>query len=283
MIHQFTHDDLPDLHALSDQAGWEHTPADWHTLLKSGSAFGHRNESGRAISSCVLTAFGNTMTALGMLIVCEENRRLGLAKDLMRHAIKSANPDAHPLILCSGKSVEGFYESFGFKTVERLSKLEAGPNILVPDSGFSSKIDSRSWSAEILKRVVGLDAQVHACDRSTLLTIRAEQAASKTVLLKQGTETLLGYGFGILQGKQLLIGPVIAFNRFTAQEIVRQLIKDHSGSVRIDVMDQRQDLKEVLLEAGFVEVERQPIMLLGATELPGRRDHIFSPTSQAWC
>lgn len=201
----------------------------------------------------------------------------------MRHSIKETNPDKQPLILCSGKSVEGFYESFGFRTVERLSKLEAGPNIEVPDSGFSSKIDKRQLDSENFERIVGLDAEVHGCNRGNLLSIRAEQANAKTVMLKKGGETLLGYGFGILQGKQMLVGPVIAFNRFTAQEIIREVIKDHGGPVRIDVLDKRQDLKEVLLDAGFRETERQPIMLLGADKLPGRRDHIFSPASQAWC
>ncbi len=283
MIHKLSHDDINDLHGLSHQAGWEHTPADWDSLLKSGTVFGHRNETGRAISSCVLTTFGQAMTALGMLIVSEENRRLGLATALMRHAIKTTNTDKHPLILCSGKSVEGFYKSFGFHTVERLSKLEAGPDIEVPDSGFSSKIDAHPFNTENLDRVIGLDTEVHGYDRSNMLSVRTEQATSKTVMLKQGGGTLLGYGFGILQGEQMLVGPAIAFNRFTAQEIIREVIKDHAGPVRIDVMDQRQDLKDVLLEAGFKETERQPIMLLGATELPGRRDHIFSPASQAWC
>lgn len=72
MIHKLSLDDIKDLHGLSHQAGWEHTPADWETLLKSGTAFGHRNETGHAISSCVLTSFGPAMTALGMLIVSEK-------------------------------------------------------------------------------------------------------------------------------------------------------------------------------------------------------------------
>ncbi len=283
MIHKLSHDDIDDLYGLSREADWEHTPADWDTLLKSGNAFGHRNESGNVISSLVLTPFGKTMTALGMLIVRQENRRLGLATSLLRHAISESNPESRPLILCSGKTVEGYYQNFGFRTVERLSKLEAGPNIEIPDSGFSSKIDVHSFNTENLERVIGLDTEVNGYDRSAMLTVRAEQAIAKTVMLKKGGGTLLGYGFGIMQGEQMLIGPVIAFNRFTAQEIIREITKDHKGPVRIDVMDQRQDLKDVLIEAGFIETERQPIMLLGATELPGRRDHIFSPASQAWC
>ncbi len=279
MIHTFKYDDLSDLLALSQQAGWEHTEADWAALLKTGTAFGHRDESGRAISSCVTTAFGSAMTALGMVIVREENRRLGLATALMRHVIKEVN--RNPLVLCSGSSVEGFYERFGFRRVDQLSKLVGQPGVVIPDSGFSSKIDIHPMTAENFERMVALDAEVHGCDRRAMLSLRAEQAVSKTVMLKQGGGTLLGYGFGILQGEQMLVGPVVAFNRFTAQEIVRELIKGHDGSVRIDVMAQRRDLTEELLAAGFEEVEKQPIMLLGATALAGRRDHVFSPVSQA--
>ncbi len=77
MIHSLTENDLPALLELSQEVGWEHTLQDWQALLRAGCAFGHRNKTGQPVSSLVLTDFGPRMGALGMLIVCEKNRRLG--------------------------------------------------------------------------------------------------------------------------------------------------------------------------------------------------------------
>ena len=282
MIHTLNENDIPALLALSQSAGWEHTREDWRTLLLAGTAYGHRDESGRPVSSLVVTEFGPRMAALGMLIVCQKNRRLGLAHDLMRHAIAGNRPTDRPLVLVAGSKVEGFYTPFGFKTVERTSKLQAPPGTQVAGSGFADKIDLVPLDDANRMRMIGLDHQVHGYDRSRMLKVRLEQACVRQVALKKGQETLLGYGAGVLQGEQLLLGPVIGFNLFTAQEMAAALMESHAGPVRIDVPHQRRDFIETLLASGFEELDQQPIMRLNATELPGRRDHVFALTSQAW-
>ena len=282
MIHTLNENDIPALLALSQSAGWEHTREDWRTLLLAGTACGHRDESGRPVSSLVVTEFGPRMAALGMLIVCQKNRRLGLAHDLMRHVIAGNRPTDRPLVLVAGSKVEGFYTPFGFKTVERISKLQAPPGTQVAGSGFADKIDLVPLDDANRMRMIGLDHQVHGYDRNRMLKVRLEQACVRQVELKKGQETLLGYGAGVLQGEQLLLGPVIGFNLFTAQEMAAALMESHAGPVRIDVPHQRRDFIETLLASGFEELDQQPIMLLNATELPGRRDHVFALTSQAW-
>ncbi len=282
MIHHLNPNDLPDLVTLSQEAGWDHTLADWQTLLKCGAAFGQRDESGKAISSCVLTRFESRLVALGMLIVASKYRHLGLGSELMRHAVSPENSHHLPIFLCSASPAEKFYERFGFRTVEQQSKLRAPAGVRVPDSGHSSKVDVRAMDEAALSRVLSLDAQVSEYDRGGLIRERFHQAEQRVLLHKSGTETLLGYGFGVLQGDQMLIGPVLAFNRFSAQEIVRAILEHHNGPVRMDTYHQRQDFTEELLKAGFVEVERQPVMLNGANALPGRRDHLFALMAQAW-
>jgi hypothetical protein len=115
-----------------------------------------------------------------------------------------------------------------------------------------------------------------------MLRVRCRQS-EQTMRITNPQGTLLGYAMSIRQDQQLLIGPLIAFNRFSALDLISALMEHHNGGpVRIDVSSRREDLVQTLLDAGFKELDTQPVMVLDAPSLPGKRDHVFALASQAW-
>lgn len=279
-MQQLNENDLPHLLALSQEAGWEHTEADWQAILKTGSVFGKR--SANALCACgALFEYGNALSSIGMVIVTPSEKNKGLGTEIMNHLIaQRAHPDA-PVMLVAGATVGDWYDRFGFKEVEWIHKLQAAPGTPAPESAFSLKQEIFPLEDSAWDKVLHIDREVFGADRSALLKLRYE-SAYKALCIQNPEGTLLGYGMCVVQGEQLVIGPLVGFNRFSAIDLMRNMMEGFNGPIRIDVSSRREDLVEVLKDAGFEKQAQQSVMVLGAPSLPGKRDHLFALASQAW-
>lgn len=278
----FSKDDIPALHKLSREAGWEHTSTDWEAILETGYVCGLRGESGLAAACGALFDYGPNLCALGMILVTPPKRKQGNARKIIRHLLDRRDPPGKPVMLVSGSGVRGLYEKFGFKEIERIHKLQAPPKTSLPPSSFSLKQSVQPISENDLPPILSVDQQVFGADRSNVLRVRRRQAR-QALRISNPQGTLLGYALSVQQNQQLLIGPLVAFNRFSALDLISALMEPHDGGpVRLDVSSRRTDLVQTLLDAGFEELDTQPVMVLDATALPGKRDHLFALASQAW-
>lgn len=278
----FSKDDLPGLKILSEEAGWEHTQADWEAILESGYVCGERAASGTPAACGALFDYGPALCTLGMLLVTSSRQKKGVGKKIVQYLLDRREPKNKPMMLVAGSRLKEYYEKLGFREVERIHKLEAPPNTPPPVSTFSLQQSIQPLMEQDLAPVLSVDQQVLGADRSQLLHIRYRQS-EKTLRITNPQGTLLGYAMGVQQGKQLLIGPLIAFNRFSAIDLISALMAEHNGGpVRIDVSSRRNDLVQTLLDAGFKELDTQPVMVRDAPSLPGKRDHLFALASQAW-
>ncbi|CCQ89825.1 conserved hypothetical protein [Nitrospina gracilis 3/211] len=278
----FSKEDLPALQKLSEEAGWEHTQADWEAILESGYVCGERGKSGVPTACGALFDYGPALCALGMLLVTPSRQKQGVGQKIIEHLLDKREPKNKPAMLVAGSRLKAYYEKLGFREVERIHKLEAPPQTKPPVSTFSLQQSIQPLKEQDLMPVLSVDQQVVGADRSKLLRIRYRQT-EKTLRITNPQGTLLGYAMGVKQDKQLLIGPIIAFNRFSAIDLLSALMAEHNGGpVRIDVSSRREDLVQTLLDAGFKELDTQPVMVKDAPSLPGKRDHLFALASQAW-
>jgi len=242
--------------------------------------WGHRSSDGTPLS-CAARFDYETLSSIGMLIVAPEEQRKGRARELMRHLLEERPDKTSPVQLVAGTKAVTFYEALGFQSVESICKMaaEAPPafqNIPQEKQMVSGPIDEAHFET-----LLNLDREVFGGNRGKVLKTRWEQAV-KNVRLTNRQGTVLGFGSALLQDHQLLIGPVVAFNRFSAMKIIQELSRNHEGPVRMDVSGRDPAMRDIWQEAGFAIREQQPIMTLGGTPLPGRRDHLIALASQAW-
>jgi len=281
-MNRLTEKDLPHLLSLSQEAGWEHTEADWRAILKTGKVWGQKSAQGPALSACgALFEYGDALSSIGMVLVTPAEKNKGLGTEMMHHLLAQRNHPEAPVMLVAGATVGSWYSRFGFREMEWIHKLQAAPGTPAPESAFSLKqkilpLDDGWWDKVLL-----IDSQVFGADRSDLLRLRHE-ASYKALCIQNPEGTLLGYGMCVKQREQLVIGPLIGFNRFSAIDLMRNMMEGFDGPVRIDVSSRREDLVEVLGDAGFEKQARQSVMVHGAPSLPGKRDHLFALASQAW-
>lgn len=272
-------DDLPSLLALSQEAGWPHTARDWTAVLECGTGYGHRE--GKEVVSCVhLTDFGLQFASLGLMIVAKSRRGQGLGKSLLQHAL-SRRSRSQSIGLIAGRFVPSFYEQFGFRTIRDnvlvLRKEQVlGPRLLRCCNSFQPITNKNVQNA------VDFDEKEIGLKRRNLLEHRLTNADRTFIFSKD--DSIQAYGMANTQGQQLALGPLVSLNTPSALELVHQLTADFDGLLRIDAYERQSDFITGLVEdQGYRITALQPVMMKGPhQQLPGNRNLVFSPASQAW-
>ena len=268
---QFTATDAPLLLELSESIGWPHEIGDWQTTLTASQVFGHRAADGKIVSSASIYQFGPTLAALAVVLVREDFRRQGLAREVV---LKCLDQVAEiPQMLVATPFGQPLYESLGFKIAEQIVRLIAIEGTSLPATGAI-----KPMTAADLPRVLELDREIYQADRSQVLQHRWKQTEGG-VMLADGS----GYAWKIPQRGGLVLGPVVATTPQDAANLVAHLTADFRGRIKIEVPERHAELMTTLTSAGFAVDSARPLMLKNVAQLPGRRDLLYGLASLGFC
>lgn len=270
-IETLGHGDARELRVLSQTIGWAHTNDDWRTILGIGRVFGHRADDGGFLSSGALFEFGPSLASIGMILVTPASRGRGLARAMMRHCLAAAG--STPVTLIATAQGEPLYRRLGFVEVERVCRVLVAGGVPAPRLAPITARDVES--------VIRLDAETFGGDRRALLAAFAARAEASAVVSDERGR-IRGFGFAVRQAGGLVIGPVAARGADDALAILRSLAAGHGGEVRLDVPTRQTRVLEVLAELGARPSADAPVMLYGATAMPGRRDGIYALASRGF-
>ena len=272
--------DLAELLAMTESAGWPHTPDDWRSVLHAGAVFGHRSRAGVIVSTAALFSYGPALAAIGMVIVQPDWRRRGLAKVLMQYCL-AVVPNT-PTILISTPYGLPLYQRLGFKTIAHVFRM------LSPDPlrGLSGAPGNGRTLAPLrdgeVAAVQRLDADVIGADWSLVLEARLAYARCASVL--RGPDgVVIGFALAMPQRDLVLVGPVIAPDAGAASALVADVVAGHDGPIRIDVTTDQKDLLTGLTAAGFSAADEAPVMIHGAEAWSGDRARMFAVVNRAFC
>ena len=258
--------DLPDCLALSRAAQWNQNEADWRMLLALGRGWGIDAGSGggavgRLAASVVVLPYKRGDTGhqredaagagcawVSMVLVLPSFRRKGLATRLLRHALTflqgegllpvlDATPAGYPVY-----RQEGFTPAWGFRRYTRVAAC-LNPSAAAPRS---RPITAADWPA-----VMALDAPVFGVDREQVLrSLAARLPEAARVVERQGR--IVGFVFGRDGLEASQIGPLLAEDTETAQELLDDVLNALTGPVLLDLADRHLALLEGLVARGFV-------------------------------
>ena len=110
--------------ALSTQAGWNQTTADWAYLLKVGHGFGVRADGGLIATSLALP-YPPHFGWVSMVLVTERYRRQGLATLLLQTAINHLQERGLVPMLDATPEGRAVYSQLGFVDVEQIDRWQA--------------------------------------------------------------------------------------------------------------------------------------------------------------
>lgn len=271
--------DIPGLIDLSASVGWDYDENEVRTLLESGRVFGHKNSAGRIVSSSAIIPYDTKLASIGMVIVHEEFRGLGLAMEAVRKCAESITAD-RTVMLIATKEGQPLYEKMGFTTVDYISKFLCDKfvpeNLLDHDGVFIEDFNQSD-----LTKLVDLDGAAFGDKRSVFLRNRISQS-KQCLVVKNNNGEIIGYGLSIQGPVNLILGPIAAPDSETAALIVEKLALHHKGKLRIDVPEGRTDFMSYLERSGFVKSNTPPFMIKNSAAMPQRNKSLYAIASQAF-
>jgi GNAT superfamily N-acetyltransferase len=232
-------DDVPRGMELTDQAGWNQSPADWHRLLHlqpEGCFVAERD--GSSVGTACTTVFGS-VGWISMVLVDAAHRNLGIGTRLLEHTlsyldlrrIRTVRLDATPLGL-------PIYTKLGFIAEYEVARWEGTAGIpntagqqgdAEPPQGGSVNLRKIVVAGrEHIDAIVDLDIRATGTPRGALLeTLRCE--GPQTMRIACLGEKVAGYSSARLGSHARQIGPVVALDAVSAAALLGATLQDHFG------------------------------------------------------
>jgi GNAT superfamily N-acetyltransferase len=227
--------DLNRLLQLSGQVGFNQTVADWERLLYwyPQGCFGAVRDN-RIVATTTITSYSHELAWIGMVIVDESFRRLGIGSRLVEHALRHLESvgvqrialDATP----QGKQV---YEQYGFRIQYEVHRMQG---IAAPVSN-PEIVSARRMNAADLPEVIARDVSTLGVARSEVLSqlFRAHPEGCSVV---EENGKPIAWSFRRAGALRWHIGPLVARDQAAADVAFQAAVAGIPGEpIEIDAIN----------------------------------------------
>lgn len=275
-LHVLTKEHTNQLIQLSQSVGWDYDRFEIGTILSVGKVYGYINEKGKVIASAAVISYADELASVGMVIVHPNYRGLQFGTRVMEACIQSVGDDK-PIMLIS--TVEGklLYEKLGFQTVSSVHKYLCEE--FVSERMTSHEYQIVAYEEKDFLHIRKLDEEANGVNRSEFLRIRIKQA-KQAVTVKNMNGDIVGFGLSIQTPANLILGPVVASSGEVVAMLINKLSYHHTGRLRIDVPENKEEFTHVLERKGFYKVAQPPIMMRNGNKLLHRNENLYGIAAQ---
>ncbi|WP_088035051.1 GNAT family N-acetyltransferase [Evansella clarkii] len=276
---QFENKDISGLVELSASVGWDYDEQEIGTVMASGKIFGHKNAEGKIVSSAAIIKYDGNLASIGMVIVNNDFRGLGLGKEVTQKCIDYFSNELSVMLIATAEG-KPLYKKMGFKAVDSVHKFLCD-TYDVTKSIVNNNFTVESCTESDFNEIIKLDEAAFGNKRSHFLHQRIKQS-KQCLAVKDSEGNIIGYGLSVSGPVNLILGPVVAPNTHIAALILDNLAYGHQGKLRIDVPSGNDEFMLFLENKGFVKVSTPPVMLINAAELPFRNNTLFAIAAQVF-
>jgi predicted GNAT family N-acyltransferase len=240
--------DIPAAMQLKDAAGWNQTEKDWQRLLvlEPNGCFAAVKDD-RLVGTTTTTTYSNDLAWIGMVLVDAQERRQGIATQLMKVAMGHLKDKVATVKLDATAQGKHVYERFGFKVESVFERW----------SGISNASNAESRNAldhNAIRDLIALDRLAFGADRSKLIEKLIDDACVPPVLLRAADGTLSGYALARSGTNADYVGPVVAKGPQHVESLLDQVFSEVPGRrVYIDFNTECGANTSVLSDRGFVK------------------------------
>lgn len=277
-------DDLKSCVELSVDVGWWPERAKWALLLAESEGWAIDAPDGRGLAgSVILTRWGNTHGAVGMMLTARRYRGYGFGRALMEYALDAAGPDM-AVSLYGTDAGRPLYEKLGFKPL-RGNAAFRGPFRVLPqaDSGKKAGADGAPGRVRVateadLPAILALDRASYGADRGHMIN-RMPGFAERMVVF-EASEGITGWAAMWRTEPFMHIGPLVAQDDAAARRLVTGLAAHSTVPVRLD-LDPDRELASWARASGLKPREHTVFMTYGPLTPAGIPEHVYTPISVA--
>lgn len=272
---QLTPQALAMLGELVEQSHWNQTFDDWRVFFESGAIHVVRDDVGRILASGAVLPMGESRPGylasvtgrgvawISMILVTPACRGRGLGRLVFQACVRHIQAQGRIAMLDATPAGEALYTKFGFEVLWRLTRWrrEAMPATAPELPPSRPDLDS----------LAELDQEALGFSRPALLRALLARPDSRYVRH--------ALGFAIVRSGRVAhhIGPLVATNEAAAIGVMQDAAARYASPLLIDVPDERPQLREALLEAGFTPQRGFARMALavGGQRVPQGQTHFI--------
>jgi ribosomal protein S18 acetylase RimI-like enzyme len=258
---------------LAKSEGWNQTEKDWNLILENKTnRYFVAEDKGKVIGTIIAMNYANIEAWIGMLLIDKDYRRQGIGRMMMVNIIESLKGfvsvrlDATP----AGRPV---YQKLGFVDEFRLHRMVC-QSFKGIEGDISTAVDP--VMPEDMDDIIQFDSDIFGVKRTYLLNNVRSNYPHKAFLLRKFGK-VAGYVLGRNGVRFNYIGPVFASSTGDAILLLSRALRtiEPNSAVAINIMDNRNELREWLEKNGF-EVQRYfTRMYLEKNPFPGKPENQY--------
>ena len=233
--------------ALSREAGWNQTEADWRLFLDFGEVFAIERE-GMLAATAAIMPYGTEFAWVSMVLTRKRFRGQGFGTALLKHCIARLEELGRVALLDATPLGEPLYKKLGFAPIEgwaRWSGRQGGAlsQRRIEDTASAIEMDRQAFGADRSKLLMHFVARSHFC----------LSTPDGSCFLRDGD-------------RAWQIGPISASSPSAATRLLRAAIETLDGEVFVDVPDRAVEMTELLTGLGFAR--QRPFLRMARGEPP---------------
>ncbi|MBS4197690.1 GNAT family N-acetyltransferase [Lederbergia citri] len=280
LLENLTEKDIPGLIRLTKSVGWDYNREELTTIFSTGKVYGHRSQLGEVVSAAAVILYDNDLLAsIGMVLVNQDYRGLGLGKEVTTICMDSVSRDT-TIMLVASIAGEPVYKKLGFETISYVYKVTCDYYIR-SNKIHGIQVEISPYSETDFSEVVKLDQKATGVNRRELLLHRINQA-KKSLVVKDKYGVIIGFGLSIQGTKSLILGPLVTPNDEIAALLIDKLVGNYMGKLRIDVASGHENFIRFLEKQGFDNVTKRPMMVINPDKFPQRNGTLYGIAGQTY-
>ena len=274
--------DAEKLLALSIEAGWNQTVADWHLLIDCAGVDSNISvwQDEHPIASALAVNYGGRFAWICMVLVTAVWRGQGIATYLLRTLINNlikqgviAGLDATP----AGRVV---YQPLGFEEVYSVSRLQAYCKPILNNTMQIEGLVIRPLEEVDMAALSHWDAEIFGAKRCKILQTLQQRLSHCAHIAHNGKGEIMGYILGRDGRTATQLGPLVALDDYIARSLLVAALKelDSTETVLIDIPDKQQNWLVFLQQLGFDKQRGFSRMLLKRQQPLDKPGNVFALT-----
>jgi GNAT superfamily N-acetyltransferase len=252
MIRRMTQADIPAAMRLKEAAGWNQTGRDWENLLtlepEGCWVYEARREPRAAktvAASTTIVCYGPDLAWIGMVLVLPEFRRRGIARQLMKHALRFAERRGVARVALDATAMgRPLYLRLGFEDEQPIERWQG--DAPATDGNGEEGDRPQPGSAAHLEQVAELDRLAFGVDRRALM---------KCLLATAPADCWVAHGGFLLArpgSSAHFLGPCVARESRVARRLLQTLFAAHRGRRFFwDLLPENRVARELAASFGF--------------------------------
>ncbi len=240
--------------ALSAEAGWNQTEADWRLMLTLGAGVGFFIGDDTLVATAIALPFGDRFAWISMVLVSRPYRHRGLATRLMENRLTYCENMGLPAVLDATDAGRPIYAPLGFRDLWRIVRLEANglPGL---DTEPQADIPVRPLAGDDLDWISRYDAASFGANRAEILRHLYCRKPDRAFVAEAG-DGLRGFVLARDGRLALHVGPLVADDAATAIALAARAMSRVKGRVFVDAVDRPDSTFTSWLYANAFAVQR---------------------------